>query len=79
MKRCDKTVATAALVHMESAMDHYQAIHALSLPEDIKRALIIAQKVGSSIAEDIQTWGGIKPEEPAIFLPAFPKTTQRHL
>lgn len=74
-----KPSAVAAAVHMESALEHLQDIHALTLPDNIKRSTLQAQKVVLSILGDIRKWGGIKPEQPAIFLPAFPVRDRRHL
>lgn len=71
--------ARIALVHMESAQDHYQAIHALSLPDDIKRSIILAQRVSLTISEDIAAWGKIKADEPTVFLPAFHNSDHRHI
>ena len=74
-----KLNAHIALVHLDSVADSYQALHALKIDESIIRAVIMAQKVNRSIAEDIEKWAGIKPETAAIFKPAFPNAMRRHI
>lgn len=71
--------AHKAVVHLDAIHGHFQALQGLSMPDSIKRAALIADRVGISISEDVKKWGKIKPDEPAIFLPAFPRSEWRHV
>lgn len=69
--------AECALIHLRAVADDYQALHSLSIDEPIIRAVIMAQKVNAALIEDVKKSAKIKDEEPAIFLPAFPRATQK--
>lgn len=79
LKHSEMIAAHKAVVHLEFVHDHLQALHALSVPEPVKRSVIMAQKVAASISDDVKKWAKIKDEEPEIFLPAFPGSTHKHL
>ncbi len=71
--------AISALAYADSAIDSLQMIQYTQNNDIIRREIETIQRLIIATTDRIRDGAGIKDHGASIFLPAFPKATQRHL
>ncbi len=71
--------ASLAIAHLEAAQYHYNQILLMSIEESTLLVVEEAKKLNRGLIDGLREEAGLPAGKVNIFLPIFPKATQRHL